>query len=150
MSAKNFAKAALAVAGVSAIVGYVANKMGKNEKTIKDAVNSLASKTSVDIAEEIVEKAAEKAANNAAEKTIKNVEKTMNDQIKAGVNRVYSDVLKTTGDEFAKRAAESIDIDRLKNDVEQKAAQIIVKEFKKKIEDYGNSIFATNGVRITL
>ena len=152
MSGKDFAKVLGLVTAVGTLVGVVAHKMGKDSKAIEDAVKNLAGKTSVDVENEIIEKAVTKAAEDAAEKAIKNVERDIHSQIRAGVDKVYSNVLSTIGDDFAKKAKESIDMNRFTNDVEQKAAQLVLKEFKGKLDSYTNSLFnyATSGVKITL
>lgn len=144
---KNFdALIGLVGIGVGLIgVGYAMgthSKMAKISENLDRSIEDLASKTPVDIPDDMIERAVEKAVarevKQAVDKTtdriIVDVKRDIHKQVTDAVESEYSDIKSTVLEELTK-AASKIDVVRVRSDVEKAAKEHALEKFDDNLDD---------------
>lgn len=126
-------------------VGYAMgthSKMAKISEKLDCSIEELASKTPVDIPDEMIERAVEKAVaaeakqavSKATDVAIVSVKRDIHKQVSDAVESEYSDIKGAVLEELVAEAAK-IDAKRVRSDVEKAATDIALKKFDDNLDD---------------
>ena len=126
-------------------VGYAIGthtKLAKISEKLDCSIEDLASKTSIDIPDDMVERAVEKAVayevkqavNKTTDKIILDVKRDIHKQVSDAVDSEYNNVKETVLEELVSEAAK-IDVRRVRADVEKAAKEHALEKFDDNLDD---------------
>lgn len=127
----------LAIGGGAAYISYLNNKVKKLESMIDVAVDDLASKTEVNISDNILETAIQRAVDKevkyVAAKVTRDLNSEIRSQVKDVIDRSSVDIKTSTTKEIV-RQVRNLDISDIEREVINQAKDAVAEKFDRKLD----------------